>query len=85
MITHGRAPGAFAHYALAGIWAGDPDFTVTSITKCLRDLEEYCGDKSGHLGSDVHQGCHPIFPALLDQNAFAAAYLTPKHITIERF
>ena len=86
MITHGRDPGSFAHYGLTGLWAGDPDFTVTSITMCLRDLEEYRGDKSGHLGSvDVPENCHAIFRQLLDQNAFVAAYLIPKGITVERF
>ena len=86
MITHGRDPGSYAHYGLTGIWAGDPDFTVTSISKCLRDLEEYCGDKSGHLGNlDLQEDCHIIFRHLLDQNAFAAAYLTPKNLTVERF
>jgi hypothetical protein len=86
MITHGRDPGSYAHYGLTGIWAGDPDFTVTSIAKCLRDLEEYRGDKSGHLGSvDLQEDCHVIFRHLLDQNAFVAAYLTPKNITVERF
>src|SRR5450759_5830790 len=59
MITHGRDPRSYAHYGLIEIWACDPDFTITSITKCLRDLEEYRGDKSGHLGSiDVQADCH---------------------------
>ena len=86
MITHGRDPGAYAHYGLTGLWASDPDFTITSITKCLRDLEEYRGDKSGHLGNvDVQEGCHTIFRQLLDQNAFEAAYLTPKNLTVKKF
>jgi hypothetical protein len=86
MITHGREPGAYGHYGLTGLWAADPDFTVTSIAKCLRDLEEYRGDKSGHLGSvDMHEGCHELFSQLLEQDTFEVVYLTPQHISIETF
>ncbi len=85
MITHGREPGAYAHYGLTGLWPSDPDYTITSITKCLRDLEEYSGDKSGHLGNYVENGCHPIFSQLLDQRAFQVAYLLPKNISVDRF
>jgi hypothetical protein len=46
MLTHGRDPGVYAHFSFTGLWAGDADFTVTSLAKCLRDLEEYSGDKT---------------------------------------
>jgi hypothetical protein len=50
IITHGQQPGMFAHYALTCIWPSDPDSIVTSIAKCLMDLENYIGDMNGHLG-----------------------------------
>ena len=75
MITHGRQPGMFAHYALTCIWPSDPDFTVTSIAKCLRDLESYTGDMSGHLGVSLHEGTHPLFHRVLDLEPFKAQNL----------
>lgn len=35
MITHGRAPGAYAHFSLSGLWPGDADFTISSLAKCF--------------------------------------------------
>jgi hypothetical protein len=61
MITHGRQPGMFAHYGMSCLWPSDPDFTVTSIVKCLRDLENYNGDMSGHLGTFMEDDSHQIF------------------------
>ena len=75
MITHGRQPGMFAHYALTCIWPSDPDFTVTSIAKCLRDLESYSGDMSGHLGVALHKDTHQLFHRVLDLEPFKAQNL----------
>jgi hypothetical protein len=61
MITYGRQPRMFSHYALTRIWPSDPDFIVTSIAKCLRDLENYNGDMSGHLGIFLEDDAHPLF------------------------
>jgi hypothetical protein len=60
MITHGQQLGMFAHYALTCIWPSNPDFTVTSIAKYLRDLENYNGDMSGHLGTLLENDAHPF-------------------------
>ena len=51
----------------------------------MRDLEDYCGDKSGDLGGMSLRECHPIFQKLLDMHAFEIGYLRPKNITIQRF
>jgi hypothetical protein len=49
MLTHGRDPGVYAHFNVTGLWPKDADFTVTSLAKCLRDLEAYNGDKTGDM------------------------------------
>jgi hypothetical protein len=75
MIIHGRQPKMFAHYALTCIWLSEPDFTVTSIAKYLRDLENYIGDMSGHLGISLEDDVHPLFHKVLDQEPFKAQTL----------
>ncbi|KAL3676573.1 hypothetical protein R1sor_026521 [Riccia sorocarpa] len=72
MLTHGREPGAFCHLSLTGIWPGDPNFTVTSLAKCLRDLEQNTVD-SDHTGDLSRTSSRtPLFRSLLDQTAFRA-------------
>ena len=53
MLTHGRLPGAYAHFSLTSLWPGDADFTVTSLAKCFQDLEEFDGDKSGDISIEL--------------------------------
>ncbi|KAL3699356.1 hypothetical protein R1sor_017378 [Riccia sorocarpa] len=72
MLTHGREPGAFCHLSLTCIWPGDPNFTVTSLAKCLRDLEQN-SVYSDHTGDLSRTSSHtPLFRSLLDQTAFRA-------------
>ena len=79
MLTHGREPNVYAHLSISSIWPGDSDFTVTSIAKCLRDLEEYDGDKSGDiLNSKNSMETRALFKSLLDYKAFEKSYLEPK-------
>ncbi|KAL3693556.1 hypothetical protein R1sor_007207 [Riccia sorocarpa] len=51
MLTHGREPGIFCHLSLTGLWPGDPNFTISSLARCLRDLEQVHdnGDHTGDL------------------------------------
>ncbi|KAL3682337.1 hypothetical protein R1sor_000359 [Riccia sorocarpa] len=51
MLTHGREPGIFCHLSLTGLWPGDPNFTVSSLARCIRDLEQVPdnGDHTGDL------------------------------------
>ncbi|KAL3693141.1 hypothetical protein R1sor_006792 [Riccia sorocarpa] len=72
MLTHGRDPGAYCHLSLTGLWPGDPNFTVTSLAKCLRDLEQV-PDDDDHTG-DLSRttSTTPMFASLLDQTAFKA-------------
>ena len=86
MLTHGREPGCYAHLSVNGIWPGDPDFTVTSLAKCLRDLEDFNGDHSGDLRSDSTSTKEdPFFSSLLQSDAFIATNLAMKKQNIERF
>ncbi|CAM6091068.1 unnamed protein product [Calypogeia fissa] len=87
MLTHGRDPGVYAHFSFIGLWPGDADFTVSSIAQCLRDLEEYSGDKSGDLVEGLYQDTHtrPLFAVLLDFEAFKKGYLEPKNISTNKF
>ncbi|KAL3680123.1 hypothetical protein R1sor_023079 [Riccia sorocarpa] len=72
MLTHGREPGAFCHLSVNGLWPGDPNFTVSSLARCLRDLEFVpdCGDHTGDLSRTTSN--IPLFSLLLDQSAFIA-------------
>ncbi|KAL3693550.1 hypothetical protein R1sor_007201 [Riccia sorocarpa] len=72
MLTHGRDPGAYCHLSLTGLWHGDPNFTVTSFAKCLRDLEQV-PDDDDHTG-DLSRttSTTPLFASLLDETAFKA-------------
>ena len=39
MVTHGHGDGAYAHYS-TDLWPGDSNYTISSIAKLLRRLEE---------------------------------------------
>ncbi|CAM6083473.1 unnamed protein product [Calypogeia fissa] len=85
MLVHGRDPGAFAHFSVTGLWPGDPDFTISSLAKLLRDLESYTGDKTGDLSLTSADSCDPLFSALLDSDAFWKGYLKHRNILVEQF
>jgi hypothetical protein len=86
MLTHGRDHGVYAHFSLTGLWPGDADFIVSSVAMCLRDLENYSGDKIGDLEEGLYQDTpRPLFAALLDFEAFKNNYLQPKNISLEKF
>ena len=85
MLTHGREPGCYAHLSVNGIWPGDPDFTITSLAKCLRDLKNYTGDHSGDLRPDSSSLQEPFFASLLQSDAFIATNLAIKKQKMERF
>ncbi|KAL3678894.1 hypothetical protein R1sor_021850 [Riccia sorocarpa] len=72
MLTHGSKPGAFCHLSVNGLWPGDPNFTVSSLARCLRDLEFVPdgGDHTGDLSRTISN--IPLFSSLLDQSPFIA-------------
>ncbi|KAL3702139.1 hypothetical protein R1sor_020161 [Riccia sorocarpa] len=70
ILNHGHEPGVVAHVTVGGLWKSDPNFTITSIAKQLRDYESYHTDeKLGDLGFNT-QTSHPLFSALLDEEVF---------------
>ncbi|KAL3692330.1 hypothetical protein R1sor_005981 [Riccia sorocarpa] len=72
MLTHEREPGIFCHLSLTRLWPGDPNFTVSSLARCLRDLEQVHdnGDHTGDLSRTTSN--QSLFTCLLDQTAFKA-------------
>ncbi|KAL3679369.1 hypothetical protein R1sor_022325 [Riccia sorocarpa] len=73
MLTHGRKPGAYCHLSVTGLWPGDPNFTVFSLARCLRDLEQM-DDTGDHIGDLARTtSAVPLFTSLLDQTAFTAS------------
>ncbi|KAL3693963.1 hypothetical protein R1sor_007614 [Riccia sorocarpa] len=55
------------------LWPGDPNFTVSSLARCLRDLEQM-DDTGDHIGDLARTtSAVPLFTSLLDQAAFTAS------------
>jgi len=65
MLTHGHGSGGYDHFAL-GFWSHDPNFTIGSLAKCLRDLESTKEDQLDPLIKCKQ----PLFDALLDPFAY---------------
>ncbi|KAL3678822.1 hypothetical protein R1sor_021778 [Riccia sorocarpa] len=73
MLTHGREPDAYCHLSVTGLWHGDPNFTVSSLARCIRDLEQM-DDTRDHIGDLARTtSAVPLFTSLLDQAAFTAS------------
>ncbi|KAL3697726.1 hypothetical protein R1sor_011802 [Riccia sorocarpa] len=78
ILNHGHEPGVVAHVTVGGLWKSDPNYTITSIAKQLRDYENFHTDKK--LG-DLHftdQTSHPLFNALMDEEVFNTTVLAKK-------
>lgn len=50
MLTHGHGETSYGHFAL-GLWPSDPNFTISSLSKCLRNLERNERHMYGDLSS----------------------------------
>ncbi|KAL3679615.1 hypothetical protein R1sor_022571 [Riccia sorocarpa] len=78
ILNHGHEPGVVAHVTVGGLWKSDPNYTITSIAKQLRDYKNFHTDKK--LG-DLHftdQTSHPLFNALMDEEVFNTTVLAKK-------
>ncbi|KAL3696277.1 hypothetical protein R1sor_010353 [Riccia sorocarpa] len=78
-------PRVVAHVTVGGLWKLDPNYTITSIAKQLRDYENFHTDKK--LG-DLHftdQTSHPLFNALMDEEVFNTTVLAKKRQSKEEF
>ncbi|KAL3683601.1 hypothetical protein R1sor_001623 [Riccia sorocarpa] len=85
ILNHGHEPEVVAHITVGGLWKSDPNYTITSIAKQLRDYENFHTDKK--LG-DLHftdQTFHPLFNALMDEEVFNTTVLAKKRQSKEEF
>ncbi|KAL3682502.1 hypothetical protein R1sor_000524 [Riccia sorocarpa] len=85
ILNHGHESGVVAHVTVGGLWKSDPNYTITSIAKQLRDYENFHNDKK--LG-DLHftdQPSHPLFNALMDEEVFNTTVLAKKSQSKEEF
>ncbi|KAL3693114.1 hypothetical protein R1sor_006765 [Riccia sorocarpa] len=85
ILNHGHEPRVVAHVTVGGLWKSDPNYTITSIAKQLRDYENFHTDKK--LG-DLHftdQTSHPLFNALMDEEVFNTTVLAKKRQSEKEF
>ncbi|KAL3684593.1 hypothetical protein R1sor_002615 [Riccia sorocarpa] len=85
ILNHGHEPRVVAHVTVGGLWKSDPNYTITSIAKQLRDYENFHTDKK--LG-DLHftdQTSHTLFNALMDEEVFNTTVLAKKRQSKEEF
>ncbi|KAL3700480.1 hypothetical protein R1sor_018502 [Riccia sorocarpa] len=85
IINHGHEPNVVDHVTVTGIWKSDPNYTVSSIAKQLRDYETYfSGDCTGDLAFNTTP-VHPLFAALLDGDVFTTTVLEKKNLSREEY
>ncbi|KAL3683028.1 hypothetical protein R1sor_001050 [Riccia sorocarpa] len=85
IINHGHEPNVVAHVTVTSIWKSDPNYTVSSIAKQLRDYETYfIGDCTGDLAFNTTP-VHPLFGALLDGDLFKTTVLEKKGLSREEY
>ncbi|KAL3681000.1 hypothetical protein R1sor_023956 [Riccia sorocarpa] len=85
ILNHGHEPGVVAHVSVGGLWPSDPNYTITSIAKQLRDYENYhSGSKTGDLAFR-EKASHELFSALLDENVLNTIVLRKVGKTYEEF
>ena len=65
MLTHGHNIRGFGHFSLPFVHMGS-QFTITSLAKCLRDLEDPHLDVYGDLLYETGSSRNPLSNALLD-------------------
>ncbi|KAL3694844.1 hypothetical protein R1sor_008495 [Riccia sorocarpa] len=85
ILNHGHEPGVVAHVSVSGLWPSDPNYTISSIAKQLRDYENYhFGSKIGDLAFR-EPASHELFSALLDEDVFNTTVLRKVSKTYEEF
>jgi hypothetical protein len=70
MLTHGNKTRGFGHFSLPFIHMRS-QFTITSLAKCLRDLEDPYVDMYGDLLYESGCSRNPLSNALLDNNIYS--------------
>ena len=69
MLTHGHNTGGFGHFSLTFVHMGS-QFTITSLAKCLRDLEDPHLDMYGDLLYESRSSRNPLSNALLETSIY---------------
>ncbi|KAL3697397.1 hypothetical protein R1sor_011473 [Riccia sorocarpa] len=70
ILNRGHGPPSIAHVSIGGLWRSDPNFTVTSIAKYLRDCEDFDGDMRGDLAFEKELE-HPLLNAFMNKDIFS--------------
>ena len=69
MLTHGHKTRGYGHFSLSFLEMGS-NFTVTSMAKCLRSLEEPVVDQHGDFLYKSGTSQHPLHDALLQSTSY---------------
>ncbi|KAL3679130.1 hypothetical protein R1sor_022086 [Riccia sorocarpa] len=84
ILNRGSGPPSCAHVCIGGLWSSDPNFTISSMAKYLRDCENFDGDMRGDLAfSEDLQ--HPLLQALHNKPIFEKTFLNLKRRRVEDF
>ncbi|KAL3686809.1 hypothetical protein R1sor_013118 [Riccia sorocarpa] len=75
ILNRGHGPPALAHVTIGGLWSSDPNFTVTSIAKYLRDCEDFDRDMRGDLVFEKELQ-HPLLKAFMNKDIFTKTVAT---------
>ena len=67
MLTHGHSTGSFGYFSLPFVHMGS-QFTITSLAKCLRDLEDPHLDMYGDFLYESGSSRNPLLSALLQNS-----------------
>jgi len=70
MLTHGHKTRGFGHFSLPFVHMGS-QFTITSLEKCLRDLEDPQMDMYGDLLYESGSSRNPLTNALLNTSIYS--------------
>jgi hypothetical protein len=69
MLTHGHKTGGFSHFNLSSLEKGS-NFIVTSLAKCIKDVDEAMVDQYGDLFYKRETLKHPLHEALLQFKSY---------------
>ncbi|KAL3696612.1 hypothetical protein R1sor_010688 [Riccia sorocarpa] len=84
ILNRGSGPPSCAHVCIGGMWKSDPNFTISSMAKYLRDCETFDGDMRGDLAFSTDLE-HPLFRSLHNQPIFEKTFLQWKKQGGEEF
>ncbi|KAL3700444.1 hypothetical protein R1sor_018466 [Riccia sorocarpa] len=84
ILNQGSGPPSCAHVCIGGLWSSDPNFTISSVAKYLRDCEDFDGDMRVDLAFFTNLE-HPLLRSLNNRDIFEKTFLTVKKHHVEEF